>query len=152
MISPRTAPQTGMILLSRAFVYLLLVASTGLAFAQPITLQLRVQPWKGYTVESSGDLNRWTSGQRVFATNAALDVAVRTLAGLPRQFFRARETSNDYFSNRFNIDGFPATVFGSDANASSERYPRLKGHSSSPWPRPHRTTTSRSGLSWQVWI
>jgi len=122
-----------MIRLSRAFICLLLVAWTGPAFAQPITLQLRVQPWTGYTVESSSDLNQWTPGKRVFVTNSALDVGVTNLAGLPLQFFRARETSNDCFSNRFNIDGFPATVFGSDVNATSEPEEPVLGFGQTVW-------------------
>ena len=111
---------TGIMFVRVAFVYLLLLALTGPVFAQPITLQLRVQPWTGYTVESSTDLNQWTSGKQVFVTNSVLDVALSNMMGLRMQFFRARETSNDYFSNRFNIGGFPATVYGSDVNATSE--------------------------------
>src|SRR6266566_5090150 len=118
MKPPRTVPAN--MLLSIALVCLFLLALTGPAFGQPITLQLRVQPWTGYTVESSPDLDQWTSGKRVFVTNSTLHVAVSNRAGLPMQFFRAREISNDYFSNRFNIDGFPATVYGSDVKATSE--------------------------------
>lgn len=122
-----------MILLSGAFICLFLLALTGPAFAQPITLQLRVQPWTGYTVESSIDLDQWTSGKRVFVTNSALDIAVSNMAGLPMQFFRARETSNDYFSNRFNIEDYPAVVYGSDVNATSEPGEPVLGFGQTVW-------------------
>ena len=122
-----------MILLSRASVCSLLVAWAGPAFAQPIALQLRVQPWTGYTVETSTDLDQWTSGKQVFVTNSVLDVAVSNMVGLPMQFFRARETSNDYFSNRFNIEGFPATVYGSDISATSEPGEPVLGFGQTVW-------------------
>jgi hypothetical protein len=96
------------------------IALAGTAFGQPITLQLRVQPWTGFTVESSADLNQWTSGKQVFVTNGTLDVVVSNTALLSAQFFRAREISNDHFTNRFRIEGFPATVYGTDLNATSE--------------------------------
>ena len=146
MNSQRTVLQTAMILLSGAFVCLLLVAWTGPAFAQPITLQLRVRPWTGYTVESSTDLHQWTSGKRVFVTNSALDVAVSNRVGLPMQFFRVRETSNDYFSNRFNIEGFPATVYGSDVNATSESGERVLGFGQTVWWTWTSPKTSKVGI------
>lgn len=106
--------------LGKAFCCLCFLALTCPSFGEPITLQLRVQPWSGYTIESSPDLNQWTSGKRGFTTNVTLDVVVSNWSPLPMQFFRSRETSNDYFSNRFDIEGCPATVYGSDVNATSE--------------------------------
>ena len=129
----RSVLEATTILLSASFVCLFLHALTGPAFGQPINLQLRVQPWTGYTVESSTDLDQWTSGKRVFVTNSALDVAVSNTVGLSMQFFRARETSNDYFSNRFNIEGFPATVYGSDVNATSEPGESVLGFGQTVW-------------------
>ena len=105
---------------SSIFLCLFTLGITSQAIEQPLTLQLRVQPWTGYTIESSLDLNQWSSGNRVFVTNSVLGVAVSNMADHSIQFFRARETSNDYFSNRFDVEGFPATVYGSDVNATSE--------------------------------
>src|ERR1035441_5593079 len=127
-----------------AFVYMLLIALSGPAFAQPITLQLRVQPWTGYTLESSTDLDQWTSGKQVFVTNSVLDVAVSNRMGLPARFFRARETSNNYFSNRFNIEGFPVKVYGSDVNATSEPGERDLGFGQTVWWTWTAPRTSRS--------
>jgi hypothetical protein len=90
------------------------------AEAQPITLQLLVQSWTGYTVESSPDLQQWAAGKRVFVTHSVLEIVETNTAGVAMRFFRARETSNDAFTDRFTIEGFPATVFGSDVNATAE--------------------------------
>ncbi len=133
MKPPRTVLETANMRLSIALVCLFLLAVTGPAFGQAITLQLRVQPWTGYTIESSPDLDLWTSGKRVFVINSILDVTVSNKAGLPMQFFRARETSNDYFSNRFNIEEFPATVYGSDVNATSEPGEPVLGFGQTLW-------------------
>jgi hypothetical protein len=122
-----------MMLLRLLLFGLSLPALTSQACGQPITLQLPVSPWTGYAVESSPDLRTWSSGEPVFVTNAALNVVVSNRTDLPRQFFRAREISNDDFSNRFNIEGFPATVYGSDVNATSEPGEPVLGFGQTVW-------------------
>ena len=77
---------------------------------QPSTASPTLDGLHGRTC--SNDLDQWTSGKRVFVTNSALDVAVSNTVGLSMQFFRARETSNDYFSNRFNIEGLRPRFMG----------------------------------------
>jgi hypothetical protein len=120
MRAPRLLLNTRTNPLGNTLSCLCLLAFTCPSFGESIALQLRVQPWSGYTIESSPDLNQWTSGKRGFTTNASLDVVISNWATLPVQFFRAQESSNDHFTNRFDIEDFPATVYGSDVNATLE--------------------------------
>jgi len=142
----RTALAPANNFLRPALACLTLLALIGQMLAQPITLQLRVQPWTGYTVESSTNLGNWTSVNRLFVTNATLAVAVSNQAGLPMQFFRSRETSNNFFSNRFNIEGFPATVYGSDVNATSEPGEPALGFGQTVWWTWRAPKTSQVGI------
>jgi hypothetical protein len=142
----RTTLDRAIVLHGATFCCSFLLGLTNPALGQPSSLQLRVQPWTGYTIESSADLDQWTSGKRVFVTNSTLEIAVSNTAVLPMEYFRARETSNDHFTNRFAIEGFPATVYGSDVNATSEPGEPELGFGQTVWWTWMAPRTSRVGI------
>jgi hypothetical protein len=89
------------------------------AVQNQFVVQLNVLPGQGYAIESSTDLVDWTAVLHEFATNTVLTLADPDSAG-PRRFYRARQESNDRFTNAYVISGFPAVAFGSNQGATSE--------------------------------